>query len=102
MAYTPRKVALEGKHPGETVKVAVSFAQQLGTGDSLTGTPTVTPDSGITTTSPSAPTISGNTVVIWLSGGTSGVTYDIAVTVTTTGGYTLVADLEIEVTDPTP
>jgi hypothetical protein len=44
----------------------------------------------------------GATVVFWLSGGTSGSTYTIEVKVTTTAGRTLVADLEITVTDPTP
>lgn len=102
MAYAPAVALFEDKHPAETVKQAVDFTRWLASGDSLTGSPTVTPDSGIVTTSPSAPAISGNAVVIWISGGTSGTTYDIEVRVSTTGGYTLVADLQITVTDPTP
>lgn len=49
--------------------VTVDLANQLATGETLTGTPTVTPESGSGLTCAS-PTVSGNTVVFKMSGGT--------------------------------
>jgi hypothetical protein len=102
MAFSPARVLLEGKHPGEVLDYTANFAAWLPSGDTLATLVSCTASAGITVASSPAPAIVGATVVFWLSGGTSGSTYTIEVKVTTTAGRTLVADLEITVTDPTP
>lgn len=96
-------IMLREQHPGDVLDHAVGFASWLADGDTLTGTPTVTAGAGIVVGSPAPATaIDGDDVVFWLSGGTSGETYDIEVTANTTGGRTKVVDCQITITDPTP
>jgi hypothetical protein len=104
MSYTPAPVQLDGQAPTEVTDHALNFADQIPTGDSLTGSPTVVVASGITLTPSTkpAPAVSGTTVVFWLSGGTHGTTYEGRVTVATTNGRTLVAGFLIAVIDPAP
>ena len=105
MTYTPRLVELEGKHPSEVVDYALDFADWLVGAETLSSITSCTATAGITVAAgatPPAPAISGTTVVFWLSGGTTGTAYDVAVVVVTSGGRTLVADARITVTDPTP
>ena len=102
MTYTPADVQLDGQHPLEVIDHALDFRGQIPTGDTLTGTPSVSVATGLTLT-PSgrpAPTIVGTTVVFWLSGGTSGTTYQGEVRVGTDGGRTLVGNFQIEIVDP--
>lgn len=102
--YEPAPVQLDGQAPTEILDHALDFSAQIPSGDSLTGTPTVAVGSGITLT-PSgkpSPVISGTTVVFWLTGGTSGTTYEGEATVATTNGRTLVAGFQIAITDPAP
>lgn len=96
-------IQLREQHPGDVLDHAVAFADWLDT-DELTGSPAVVVSAGITLTPAGkpAPAISGDDVVFWLSGGTTGTTYNVEVTVTTTGGRTRVVDCQITVTDPTP
>jgi hypothetical protein len=102
MSYSPRLVVLEGKHPAEVVDYALDFAGWLVGAETLATLTSCTATTGLTVAgSPTAPAISGDTVVFWLSGGTSGTTYRVEVVVVTSGGRTLVADAEITVTDPT-
>jgi ssDNA-binding replication factor A large subunit len=94
-------IQLREQHPGDVLDHAVAFADWLD-GDNL-ATKAVVASTGITLGSGAkAPAISGDDVVFWLSGGTSGTTYTVEVTVTTTGGRTRVVDCQITVTDPTP
>ena len=105
MSYSPRLVVLESKHPAEVLDYAADFANWLATAETILSIVSVTAGAGITVSAgptPPAPAISGSTVLMWLSGGTSGDTYNIEIVVTTSGGRTLVADLQIHVTDPTP
>ena len=95
-------IQLREQHPGDILDHAVKFADWLD-GDDL-ATAAVSVGSGITLT-PSgkpAPAISGDDVVFWLGGGATGTTYNIQVTVTTTGGRTRVVDCQIPIIDPTP
>lgn len=94
-------VILRGQHPSDMLDHAIQLGDWLATGDALL-TVAVVADAGITVGSAPAPAISGTDVVLWLSGGTSGTTYDVQVTVTTTGGRTKVIDCTIEISDPTP
>jgi len=95
-------IQLREQHPGDNLDHAVAFADWLD-GDELTGSPGVVAQPGITLgTGGKAAAISGDDVVFWLSGGTSGTTYNVEVTVTTTGGRTRVVDCQIAITDPTP
>lgn len=85
------------KKPGESIYVGVDFTLYgLKSGESLTGTPVVTPPSGITCGSPIVNTSTfvnrrGRTVAVGkgvqflISGGTDGVSYDIAVSCGTNG-----------------
>lgn len=96
-------IQLQSQHPGDVLDHAVSFTSWLDTGDALTGSPVVVVQSGLTLT-PSgrpAPAIAGADVVFWLSGGVSGTTYNVELTVATTGGRTRVVDCAIAITDPT-
>jgi hypothetical protein len=94
-------IQLREQHPGDVLDHAVAFADWLD-GDEL-ATLAVVAGAGITLgTGGKAPAISGDDVVFWLSGGVSGTTYAVEVTVTTTGGRTRVVDCQITVTDPTP
>lgn len=95
-------IQLRDQHPGDDLDHEVGFADWLDTGDEL-ATQSVAVASGLTLgTSAKAPAISGDGVVFWLSGGTSGASYAVEVTVTTTGGRTKVQDCTITITDPTP
>lgn len=97
----PQIIEMEPQHPGDGLDHAVAFGDWL-EGDDL-ATCAVAVQSGITLGSNAkAPAISGDDVVLWLSGGTSGTSYDVAVTVTTAGGRTKVQDCRITITDPTP
>lgn len=102
MSYLPRLVEMEGKHPSEVVDYALDFDDWLVGAETLSTLTSCTAGAGITVGSSPAPAISGTTVVFWLSGGTSGTTYNVQVVVVTSGGRTLVADASITVTDPTP
>jgi hypothetical protein len=94
------QIQLQEQHPGDILDHAIAFADWLD-GDDLS-TVAVTVQSGLTLGSSPAPAISGDDVVFWLRGGTTGTTYAVQVTVTTTGGRTRVIDCQIAITDPTP
>lgn len=97
----PQIIQLKPQHPGDNLDHAVQFGGWLGT-DEL-ATVAVVAQAGITLgTGPKAPVIVGDDVVLWLSGGTSGTTYTIEVTVTTTGARTRVQDCAILILDATP
>lgn len=102
MSYTPRLVVLEGKHPSEVVDYSIDFADWLVGSETLSAISSCTAGSGITVGGSPAPTITGDAVVFWLSGGTTVTSYAIEIVVTTSGGRTLVVDCQITVTDPTP
>jgi len=92
-------IQFRDQHPGDELDHAVEFGTWLG--DDTLSTLAVTIDSGITLgSSAKAPAISGTDVVLWLSGGASGTTYDGEVTVTTAGLRTKVQAFRVAVTDP--
>lgn len=91
---------------GAVKAAAVSFVGQLDQGETLTGTPTVVASPGtLTVAAPrvntTALTLNGRQVAIGkavqftASGGTAGVEYTVTVTVETSNGQTLVADIII-------
>lgn len=97
----PQIIELRSQHPGDNLDHAVQFGAWLD-GDTLS-TVAVVAQAGITLgTGPKAPAITGDDVVLWLSGGTSGTTYTVEVTVTTAGNRTRVQDCQILILDPTP
>lgn len=77
-------ITLAGQLPTALLSQALSFSLWLAPGDSLVSV-VVTADPGITIADP-APSIVGESVVFWLTGGTLGETYIITVTVTTAFG----------------
>lgn len=96
------------KHPDEIVTAGVVFGRELRQGVTLTGTPTVTVDvgSGLTVGTPYVYASSvladavtwpaSETVAFQISGGTTGTTYVLQVTATTSTGETLVGIVRIK------
>lgn len=90
---------LHKKTAAEVRQVQVDFQGKLDTGETLTGTPTATPDSGITagtvTKNSSEITVNGTAVPankglqFTVSGGTLNTTYNILLSCGTTGSQTL-------------
>lgn len=73
------------KDPQEVLDYTIDWSQWLVTNDTITAA-SVTAPSGITVTSPVAIQHTTTATTVWVSGGTAGSSYDIAVHVTTNGG----------------
>jgi hypothetical protein len=73
------------KDPGDVKDISIDFTGPLATGDTLTGSATITPDTGITVDSDAVAT---PLVTIRLSGGTAGERYDVNCEISTTDGET--------------
>ena len=96
------------KHPDEVVRAVVDFSGLLRQGEVLTGTPTVTPDSGLSTASAAINTSveyvnrktveAGHAVTFTISAGTDGTTYEIKVSCGTSASQTRVAKVVVPVT----
>lgn len=65
-----------------------------GDGDMVSSIVSTTSDAGITV---DAPTFDGDTITVWVSGGTAGTTYAISVVLATTVGRVLQADFRVKV-----
>lgn len=74
---------LQIKDPAEVMDYSLDWSNYLGSDTIASGSATV--GAGITKDSE---THSGTTSTIWLSGGTNGVAYSVAVTITTVAGRT--------------
>lgn len=84
------------KDPQAVLDWQFNWSNWLSAGESITGTPVVTVDSGLTKDSQSN---TGNTVTVWLSGGTLGTLYKVACRVTTNQGRTDERTIGIRITD---
>lgn len=73
------------KDPDAVLDYVLDWTSWLASGETITGTPAVTVESGITKDSQSN---TGTIVTVWLSGGTAGQNYTVAVKVTTTDART--------------
>lgn len=73
--------------PAENLDYLLDWTVELA-GDTIIGTPTVVATAGLTATY-SASLSTSTTTVIWMSGGTAGVSYQVACTVTTLVGRVL-------------
>jgi hypothetical protein len=100
--YFPRLVALEGKHPSEIVDYSIDLTPWLPAGDTVSTITGVTATAGLTIASSPAPAVASGILTFWVTGGVNGTTYFIQVVFVTVGGRTLVVDLQLTVTDPTP
>ena len=80
-------LAWPAKDPGEDKDYGIDWTTRLG-GDPIASSAWSLPV-GITQATP-APSFTATSTTIWLSGGTSGTTYTLTNTVTTTGGRTFV------------
>jgi hypothetical protein len=104
--YRPASVLLEAKHPREEVNYALPFGPWLADGQTISGTPSIDVQAGLTLTPegrPAPTVIDGTDLVFWLGGGESGATYQGEILAATTGGGPLlVVSFLIEVVDPTP
>lgn len=83
------------KDPAENLPYTFNWPLWLA-GDTITGTPLVTVDAGLTTGAQSNTTTA---VIIWLSGGTLGVTYKVACRITTAAGKIAERTIGIRITD---
>ena len=82
------------KKPAEVRTITFDFGTKLASGDSLTGSATVTVPSGLTAASPVR---SGNEVNVRLSGGTDASDYTVKCSCATTNGDTLQLSMLVEV-----
>ena len=90
------------KQPLETRKLSIDFSALLESGETLTGSPTVTSEKlngDATDLTVASIAINGALVTFLLSGGTAGVYYRIEATTTTSQSQTLEGDAIIRVTD---
>jgi hypothetical protein len=91
------------KDPQEVLDYTIDWSQWLVSGDYITAV-TATAPTGIVITSPSAASIIGSGVnatatKVWVSGGTAGTSYDIALRVTTNGTRQGERSITIQVKD---
>ena len=84
------------KDPSEVLDWQFDWSQWLSTSETITGTPTVTVDSGITKDSQNNTTTA---VTVWLSGGTLGTVYKVACRIVTNQGRTAERTIGIRITD---
>ncbi|GGR51974.1 phage fiber-tail adaptor protein [Streptomyces roseolus] len=84
------------KDPQAVLDWMFDWSNWLAAGESISGTPVVTVDSGLTKDSQSNTTTK---VTCWLSGGTLGATYKVACRITTNQGRTDERTIAIRVTD---
>lgn len=97
-------VTLARQHPLALFDHTVTV-DGLADDETLTGTPTVTVQTGMTVGSSPGPAISGaasNVVVFWLSGGVSGTRYDGEIRCPTSGGRVVVVTFDILIFDRSP
>lgn len=84
------------KDPQAVLDWAFDWSNWLASGETITGTPVVTVDPGLTKDSQSN---TGTVVTVWLSGGTLGITYKVACRITTNQGRTDERTIGIRLTD---
>ena len=83
------------KDPESVLDWAWEFSDWRGSGDSISNK-TVTAETGITVDSSA---INGTQVVVWLSGGTAGESYDVTVQAVTANGRTVERTVTFEVSE---
>ena len=85
------------KQPADKLDYDLDFSDWMATDDTLTGAVATSsvPDELII----ESVTISGQTVKVWISGGTSGTTYKVTATVTSSQGRIKELDFKIRVKD---
>ena len=84
------------KDPQAVLDWAFDWSNWLATSEQISGTPTITVESGLTKDSQSNTT---NKVTVWLSGGTLGEVYRVSCRITTNQGRTDERTIGIRVTD---
>jgi len=97
-------VVLDTQHPLALLDHAITV-QGLADGETLTGTPTVSAQTGLTVGTSPPPAISGaasNIVTFFLSGGTSGRRYEGEIRCSTNQGRAPVITWEILIYDQSP
>lgn len=98
------------KHSGETRNAAVAMSGCLDSGETLTGTPTITDAanvltltnkavSGATLTIDGVSVPAGEAVTFTVAGGTDGTLYTITITCGTSAGQTVRRKVKLRVTD---
>ena len=88
------------KTPNETRKYTMEFVADLPTGDTLSGTPTITEDGGVASDLTfSSNTVSGTKAQVTIAGGTDGTDYVIGFRSGTTGSETVEGYGKLKVRD---
>lgn len=84
------------KDPQAVLDWAFDWTNWLAVGETISGTPVVTVDSGLVKDSQSN---TATKVTVWLSGGVLGATYEVACRITTNQGRTDERTIGIRITD---
>jgi len=88
------------KDPGATLDYQVDWSAWLAQGETITGTPVVTVDDGLTLNPPGkATTQADGKVTFWLAGGAAGQVYTVACQITTSQGRTDQRSFRLAVAD---
>jgi hypothetical protein len=93
MRFRPGTAELD---EGSVATLQFKLANAIGTG-TISGTPTITADSGVTLTTPS---LSGTTLTTKVSGGSADRNYVLSVTMVTTAGETMLGAVELQWKQP--
>lgn len=84
------------KDPSAVLPYTVDWTEWMQPGDAITAV-TWTPQTGITVQTSPAPSNTGSTATVWLSGGTAGQTYTVDCLITTSQGLQDARQLTVEV-----
>ncbi len=90
------------KDPGETVRLGIDFADLLATGETIsTATAAIRTAAGVTVAAmlSGSASIDGSRVRQLVTGGTTGMSYKLSFTVTTSTGQTLIEGADLRVSE---
>jgi len=83
------------KKAGEKRRYSMDFSDLMVSGETISGTPTVTDASSDLTIS--GITVSGQSVLAWIAGGTKPKKYTVVITLTTSSGQILIGEGKLEI-----
>ncbi|WP_434033733.1 hypothetical protein [Cupriavidus sp. a3] len=82
-------MSIPAKDPAATLDYQVDWSAWLAEGETITGTPVIEVDDGLTLNPPGKNTMAADgKVTFWLAGGTAGQVYTVACQITTSQGRT--------------
>ena len=85
------------KHPGERAQLTFGFAAYLAEGETIASKVVSAPAA---IDDAASDVVSGSDVLVWISGGTAGVAYRVACTITTSAGRVEPMECDVRVVQP--